>query len=135
METTIDIVFHSNFYDSDYSNDAAATPGRMETIITEIKNHNDYNILSPKPAELSDIKLVHHDEHIEKVMQDRKLHCMALLSVGTAIKASEIAMTARPAISIARHHGHHAYRNSIWGYCLLLQRCYCPETFENTRTN
>lgn len=117
MGIELDIVFHSNFYDSSYTNDAAGAEGRMESIMNVLSQNQELRTVIPQPADIADVEFVHTQEYIESKKQEKNLFEMALLSAGSAIRASEIAMSGSPAMSIARPPGHHAYRSSGWGYC------------------
>lgn len=113
----IDIVYNPDFSNSVYSDDAAAMPGRMEVIISEIEHQQSYRRVVPSHASYEDISYVHQSDYIESIQQNDKLYQMALLSAGSAIRASEIAMNFQPAFSVNRPPGHHAYRHMGWGYC------------------
>lgn len=117
MRHNISIIYTSEFEKSDYINDGASAPGRMEAIMDSIYPLSDYAVIAPHSADMSDIEEVHTIEYIETVKSNGKLFDMAMLAAGAAIKASEIGMTGAPAMSIARPPGHHAYRSSGWGYC------------------
>lgn len=117
METKIDIVYSQEFENSDYTDDGASVRGRMEAIINEIEPLADYRIVAPHKADTSDIIEVHTEEYIATIKANSKLYDMAMLSAGSAIRASEIGIGGNPAMSVARPPGHHAYRSSGWGYC------------------
>lgn len=117
MANEIDIVFSPEFFDSTYSEDAAATPGRMESIMDRIDQQAGYRKVIPSPAELEYIEEVHSKDYIETVRQKGAIYDMALLAAGSAIRASEIGLTGNAAMSVARPPGHHAYKASGWGYC------------------
>ncbi len=109
------IVFHPDYYKSDYADEQAAIPGRMEAAVSVVKNIYD-NII-PSPAELSDIERVHKESHISKIKQNEILFKASLLAAGGVIKASQLAMSGVPAFAAVRPPGHHAYKDSSWGYC------------------
>ncbi len=110
------IIFNSEFYNSDYADNPAADPGRMEAIINELQA-NSYPIKRAIPAEISHIESVHTIEYINSVLDDEKVRDIALLSAGAAIKAAEDAWSGNCSMSINRPPGHHAYKSSAWGYC------------------
>ncbi|MCK4517097.1 MAG: hypothetical protein KAU31_17685 [Spirochaetaceae bacterium] len=60
---------------------------------------------------------MHTDNHIAMISQDRKLWDMACLAAGGAVLAYEIALKGEPVFACIAPPGHHASRNSAWGYC------------------
>jgi len=98
-----------------YSADPAATPGRIESIYDELRGH--YEFVKPQPAAEEDLRLVHEETHINSVKNRREVYEVAVLAVGGAIKASELAMKGEPAFGLIRPPGHHASRDSSWGFC------------------
>jgi acetoin utilization deacetylase AcuC-like enzyme len=87
------IIFHNKFYDADYSKNAA--------------------------AEYEDLLLAHTPSYLDSVKSDDHLYEIAALSAGGAISASDTALTGEPAFACIRPPGHHASRNSSWGYCVF----------------
>ncbi len=107
------IVFHEDYFKV-YSSDPAAAPGRIEAIIRELMG---LELVEPEPARESDVQLVHTSRHISYVKEMPQVYEIALLAVGGAIKASEIALGGEPAFAVIRPPGHHASRDSCWGFC------------------
>jgi len=98
-----------------YSSDPAAQPGRMESIYNELQGQ--FEFVKPEPASEEDLLLVHGKGHVEYVKAHQTIYEIALLAVGGAIKASEIALRDEPAFGLIRPPGHHASANSSWGFC------------------
>ena len=111
------IVFHEDFNRTDYATDGASVPGRMERIMDALVGEGGYNVISPDPASPEDMSLAHSKTHIAGIAKDTKLFGMASLSAGGAIMASEIAFKNEPALACIRPPGHHASKDSSWGYC------------------
>lgn len=108
------IVYHERYCEV-YASDPAAQPGRMESIHNELQGH--FNFVTPEPASEEDVLLVHGQSHVENVKTRPLTYEIALLAVGGAIKASEIAIEGEPAFGLIRPPGHHASRDSSWGFC------------------
>jgi len=106
------IVFHPKFY-TVYTSDPAAEAGRMESIVEELR---DFEFVEPEPATKEDILLVHTPDHYAYVRSEAEIYEVAILAVGGAINASQIAFT-EPAFAAIRPPGHHASPDSSWGFC------------------
>lgn len=113
------VVFDENFKKTDYASDGASVPGRMESIMSELMRQGHYPVISPEPATYADLLTAHSRDHIDRIAKDPKLHEMALLSAGGAVMAADIAMKGEPAFACIRPPGHHASRDSAWGYCVF----------------
>jgi len=108
-------VVHHERYREVYSSDPAAQPGRIESIYNEL--HGQFMFAKPEAASEEDLLLVHGRGHVEYVKAHPLVYEIALLAVGGAIKASEIALRDEPAFGLIRPPGHHASPNSSWGFC------------------
>ena len=109
------VVYHEKFREV-YSNDPAASPGRIECILEELKN--SYEFVKPEPASEEDLKLIHTEAHIDYVKRIG-VYEIAVLAVGGALKAGEIAVEGEPAFGLIRPPGHHASPDHCWGFCFF----------------
>ncbi len=108
------IVFHEMFRDV-YDYDPAAAAGRMDCIVNEVNGL--YEFVEPEPAPPGDLLLVHSASHVQWVKNQGPLYEVALLSAGAAITAAQTAVEGAPAFALNRPPGHHAGRDSSWGFC------------------
>ncbi len=109
------IIFHEKFYEN-YTHDPAASAGRLEPIIKELKAYN-YEFVTPEPATEADILRAHTARHLENVKREPIVYEMALLAAGGAIKAAHLAYEGTPTFAVIRPPGHHASSDSCWGFC------------------
>ncbi len=111
------IVFHEKFFDV-YTSDPAASRGRLEPIIDELKKYPDmYEFVMPEPASKEDILRAHTLGHFNDIRTTPDVYEYALLAAGGAIKAAELAYDGYPTFAVIRPPGHHASSDSCWGFC------------------
>jgi acetoin utilization deacetylase AcuC-like enzyme len=112
------IAFDKAFFDSDYSVDNAALPGRMEAALSSI-DPGRWSTLVPEPATITQLLRVHDGEYIESIAAKPRLFAVARIAAGAAITAAEAAYAGEPCFACIRPPGHHAYRDRAWGYCVF----------------
>ena len=106
------VVFHEDYYQV-YTADPAASQGRMQAIMEVIQPHAE--LIAPKPAPSEAILAAHSAAHVAWV-ESRGLYHIASLAAGGALLAAEIGLN-EPAMGLIRPPGHHASRDSAWGFC------------------
>ncbi len=114
----IKVVFHRRYFNSDYSADPAASPGRLESIIDAFTaKPGVYEFVTPEPASDEDILRAHSQAHLFRIKRDPLLYELAALAAGGAITAAKLAFAGSPAFAAIRPPGHHASADSCWGFC------------------
>ncbi len=121
------VFFHPDFYAS-YAYDPAAAMGRMEAIVEEIKGLVTFE--EPLPATEEDIAACHGAIHITRVKKEG-VYEIAALAAGGAIAAAETGLT-EPAFGLIRPPGHHASRDSAWGFCYFNNMAIALEKLRRT---
>jgi len=111
----VNIIFHENFYKTDYANNQASSQGRMESIMDKLVKN--YKVLQTSSASFETISLAHDPNYITGIKENKKLFDMASLAVGGAVQASEISMNGKATFACVRPPGHHANKDHGWGYC------------------
>ncbi|MHA1110020.1 MAG: histone deacetylase family protein [Promethearchaeota archaeon] len=111
------VIFHDDFYKV-YALDPAAGAGRLEGTVDLVQNDPYYELVEANPAKKVDILRAHTDRHFLRVKDDPSVYKTALLASGGAIQTAEIAYTEKTAaFGLIRPPGHHASRDSCWGFC------------------
>ncbi len=116
------VVYHPLMLES-YDRTPAGAPGRLESTIAVLSKHKGYEFVEPQPASDEDIIRAHSERHIEKIKNDSEsshegiLEKLARLAAGGAILTGELSLQGEPTFGLIRPPGHHASRNSNWGFC------------------
>lgn len=113
------VITHPQFCATDYASDCAAVPGRIEAIQVALAEESDWEGIEALPAKDEDLLRAHTAARVQAVSQDPRLKAMAVLAAGGAIQAAEFAVREEPAFAVVRPPGHHAARDSGWGYCVF----------------
>lgn len=111
------VVFHERYYNSSYAMDPAASPGRLEGIISLMKNNPEYVFIKPEPATEEDILRAHTERHLRYIKREPLLFELSSLAAGGAILAAEEGYKGNPTFAVIRPPGHHASADSCWGFC------------------
>ncbi len=106
------VIFHEEFQ-IEYTSDPAAEEGRMAAVVEIIEE--EYEFVTAIHAGEEDIERVHSEAQMEYV-KDEGVYDISLLAAGGAIQAAKIGLT-EPAFALIRPPGHHASRDSSWGFC------------------
>ena len=103
---------HSDFL-TEYAPEPAAEPGRLESIISAIRDEVDFEEASPACEE--DILAVHTKSLVREVT-GMGLYSIAALAAGAAMQTAVAGMET-PSFGLIRPPGHHASSNRCWGFC------------------
>jgi acetoin utilization deacetylase AcuC-like enzyme len=118
-DESMKIVFHEKYYNSEYAWDPAASPGRLEGIMSKISENKEYEIITPNPATEEDILRAHTRRHVQNIKKNSLLYELASLAAGGSILAAEEGYNGNPTFAVIRPPGHHASANSCWGFCFF----------------
>lgn len=120
-------IFYSSKFTQFNSPGHPESPERVKNIASEMKKNKSFSFITPSPAKLSDISRVHTSRLINAVKSGDffdadtpalpDIYEFAALAAGSAIEASESALSVGRSFSLARPPGHHAGRDFLGGFC------------------
>ncbi len=106
-----------------YDRTPAGAEGRLESAVEILSSNPEYELIEPRSATKDEVLLAHTEDLYESTRHESEkspgklLFEMAGLAAGGAIMAGELAMKGEPVFALIRPPGHHASRDSHWGYC------------------
>jgi acetoin utilization deacetylase AcuC-like enzyme len=112
----LQVVYHDQYL-TDYPTASCETPERVASIMSVLRRH--FQLVEPDAATEQDVLRVHTSSLLQSVQDIPSIYATALMAVGGAIKASEIAMRGIPSFAAVRPPGHHASPSSNWGFCFF----------------
>jgi acetoin utilization deacetylase AcuC-like enzyme len=109
------VVYHPKYME-DYPTVSCECPERLSAILESLKG---YEIIAPEKITEKDLELIHGLAHIQRMKNNYPhVYEIATYSAGGAVKAAEISLN-EPAFGLIRPPGHHASRDSAWGFCFF----------------
>jgi acetoin utilization deacetylase AcuC-like enzyme len=108
-------VFTHDDFKSVYTNDPAASRGRIEAVLEAIRD--EVELEESFTASQDDILAVHTKSLVQSVEREG-LYNIAALAAGAAIQAAVTGMS-EPAFGLIRPPGHHASADYHWGFCFF----------------
>ncbi len=109
------VVYHP-IYLTDYPTASCECPERVSSILAEL---HSYEVVEPEKAFEKDLEVIHTTAHMQSVKSYHpQAYEVALYAAGGAVKTAHISLD-EPAFGLIRPPGHHASRNSAWGFCFF----------------
>jgi acetoin utilization deacetylase AcuC-like enzyme len=115
-EPQLKVVYH-DLYLTDYPTVSCETPERVTSIVNVLKKH--YPVVTPASASEEDVLLVHSQHVLRDVKDEPAVYSAAIMAVGGAIMAAELACQGQTTFAAVRPPGHHASPGSFWGFCFF----------------
>jgi len=121
MSIPMKIVYHP-IYGESYPTAACECPERISTIYSALSGSSEdggYDFVTPPQLPEGDLERVHSSRHIASVKQRLpQAFTVARYAAGGAVLAAELALS-EPSFALIRPPGHHASRESAWGFCFF----------------
>ncbi len=109
------IIFHEAFLES-YDHTPAGDKNRLDPALSILREDPRNQFIVPNPAPKESLERAHSNQLIQDITS-HSYYQTALLSAGGAIQCANLAVKGEPSFALIRPPGHHASRDSHWGFC------------------